>query len=399
MNDASPLSRFGIGVTFEDAEVVVAAIGKVDIVTAADLGDIVNAVIDRGHSSVVLDLSRCTLLDASGLAVISTVARRLSLLPLGKMLVLRSPSAPVARILAVTGLDEVVTIDEQTARTSNLGREQSTGGMTAGNGFDVEVGARPLRQAHSPDIEAHSPDIEADSLREVTAIAADRDVVDGALRLVVALARATVEGADGVSVSLERYGSLATVAASDQTILAMDADQYATGEGPCVDASVKGRWFHVESLDDETRWPAFVPKARTLGINAILSSPLLVDERPVGALNIYSNTPGAFEVKDERLAALFASEASTILADSGATVSDGHLATRLVGALRSRELISQAQGILMERDGVSADGAFTYFLELSRRSNRSIRELAEELVVLARGPEGADSETSRTRDD
>ena len=36
-----------------------------------------------------------------------------------------------------------------------------------------------------------------------------------------------VSGADGVSVSLLRNGVLSTVAASDQTIMAMDADQYA----------------------------------------------------------------------------------------------------------------------------------------------------------------------------
>jgi len=91
---------------------------------------------------------------------------------------------------------------------------------------------------------------------------ADPDVVDGVLRLVVALARASVGGADGVSVSLRRHGRLATVAASDQTISDMDASQYATGEGPCVDASVNGRWFHAESLDSETRWPAFTPRLK-----------------------------------------------------------------------------------------------------------------------------------------
>lgn len=93
-----------------------------------------------------------------------------------------------------------------------------------------------------------------------------------------------MDGADGVSVSLRRHGHLATVASSDQTILEMDADQYATGEGPCVDASVEGRWFHVESLDNETRWPAFIPRAQKLGINAILSIPLLAGDRPIGAL-------------------------------------------------------------------------------------------------------------------
>src|ERR1700682_822893 len=99
---------------------------------------------------------------------------------------------------------------------------------------------------------------------------------------------------EGISVSLQRNEVLSTVAASDQTILEMDADQYATGEGPCVDASVEGRWFHVESLEREERWPAFAPKARQLGIRAILSSPLVVEDRPIGALNIYSRTTGAF---------------------------------------------------------------------------------------------------------
>ena len=43
--------------------------------------------------------------------------------------------------------------------------------------------------------------------RRVTALPADPDVVDGALRLVVELARSFVGGADGVSVSLLRNGS------------------------------------------------------------------------------------------------------------------------------------------------------------------------------------------------
>jgi hypothetical protein len=83
--------------------------------------------------------------------------------------------------------------------------------------------------------------LSGEDLRRVTALPADPDVVDGALRLIVELARISIRGADGVSVSLKRHGVLSTVAASDQTILAMDADQYSTGQGPCVDASVKGQ--------------------------------------------------------------------------------------------------------------------------------------------------------------
>jgi GAF domain-containing protein len=226
----------------------------------------------------------------------------------------------------------------------------------------------------------------AHGLRRVSAVPADDDVVDGALRLVVALARATVGGADGVSISLRRHGRLATVAASDQTILDMDADQYATGEGPCVDASVKGHWFHVESLDDEARWPAFTPRARKLGINAILSTPLLAQDQPVGALNIYSRTAAAFRAKDQELASVFAAEASTILTHAGADVSDEQLSARFQEALRTRETIALAQGVVMERDGVGRDDAYTILRRTSQLRDQKLQQRAEDVVASAAHP-------------
>jgi hypothetical protein len=167
----------------------------------------------------------------------------------------------------------------------------------------------------------------------------------------------------------------------------MDADQYATGEGPCVDASLKGHWFHVESLDSELRWPAFTPRARQLGINAILSTPLLARDQPVGALNIYSRTRAAFTTKDQELAAVFAAEASAILTDSGVGLPDSDMATRLQQALKTRELIAMAQGVVMERDGVGQNDAFTILRRASQVSDRPLRERAETVVASARRTE------------
>ena len=234
---------------------------------------------------------------------------------------------------------------------------------------------------------------------KITTIPADTEVVDGALRLVVALARATVGGADGVSVSLRRHGHLATVAASDQTIADMDASQYATGEGPCVDASVNGRWFHAESLDTETRWPAFTPRAQALGINAILSSPLLAEDRPVGALNIYSRTAMAFAPKDQELASVFATEASLVLTSAGVDVTDEQLSSRRNEALATRRLIAQAEGVIMEREGVEADGAYSMLCDYSRTSNRPFREWAEDVVASTqRSRLSAESEPRQSHD-
>jgi len=190
-----------------------------------------------------------------------------------------------------------------------------------------------------------------------------------------------------VSVSLLRHGLLSTVAASDQTILAMDADQYSTGQGPCVDASIKGHWFHAESLDSETRWPAFTPQARSLGIKAILSSPLRAFDKPVGALNIYSLTAESFEVKDQEAAAVFAQQASAILSDARADVSDTQMATRFQEALRSRKVISLAEGIIMEREGIDEEGAFSALLRLALYHGVALRERAEAMVLSSLQPE------------
>ena len=180
-----------------------------------------------------------------------------------------------------------------------------------------------------------------------TSLPTDDDLVDATLHLVVELARTTVGGADGVSVSLRRHGRLATAAASDQTVLDMDTQQYATGEGPCVDASNKGRWFHSPSLAAEVRWPAFTPKAMALGIRAILSSPLVTWGQPVGAINIYSHRPLAFAADDQRLAMKFATEASALLADAGVDVPPTtERSERFQASLRSREIIAQAQGVI-----------------------------------------------------
>ena len=159
-------------------------------------------------------------------------------------------------------------------------------------------------------------------LERLGSIPASNEVIDAALQLVVKLAEATVEGAHGASVSLDRHGKLRTVAASNDTVLEMDHHQYDSGEGPCVDAAAEGHEFHIDSLAGETRWPTFVPKATEQGIKSILSTPLIPHDRPLGALNIYSDDERAFGTSEKELAQLFATQAENFLGVAGADVSD-----------------------------------------------------------------------------
>jgi anti-anti-sigma factor len=350
-------SDFGVAARFDGEQVTLAVRGALEAPRLPVLGGLLEAVAASGCPSVVLDLTDMDSVDAAGLALIAGAAS--TLIASGGRLLIRSSSSVVAQVLDINWLSGLISWEFPAPDRHHLGPEQLGSPSATAPGGQVEV---------------------AHSLKAIAAIPANRDVVDGALRLVVALARATVGGADGASVTLRREGRLATVAASDQTILDMDADQYATGEGPCIDAAVAGRWFHAESLEQETRWPAFTPKARDLGISAILSSPLLARDQPVGALNIYSRTATAFAAEDQALAGLLASEASAILMHAGLDVTEDQMHGRLHDALRSREIIAEAQGVIMEREDISEKEAFDMMRRSSMSSGKPLLDGATDVV-------------------
>jgi anti-anti-sigma regulatory factor len=364
--EQSMTTPFGAVTNFEGRAAVVSVRGSVDDVAAFDLAAILDAAIDREPTSMILEVAELVSVGATGLVVVANAERRLA--GMGVEMKIQSPSAPVNHLL---GLVEEARLQRASSGSGHLGPEQLDGVDVLSQRFGSSLSSRDLRR--------------------VAGMPTDPDVVDGALGLVVELALTSIGDADGVSVSLLRHGILSTVAASDQTVMAMDADQYATSEGPCVDASVKGHWFHAESLDTETRWPAFTPRARALGIKAILSSPLRAFDQPVGALNIYSRTASTFEVKDQQAAATFAEKASIILCDANIDVSDRQMAIRFQEALRSREVLSLAKGIIMEREGIDEEDAFSSLLRRARREGSTLRARAEAIMLSVRrserGPE------------
>ena len=76
-----------------------------------------------------------------------------------------------------------------------------------------------------------------------------------------------------------------------------------------------------------------------------------------------------------------ATRVSGFLADGGADVTDESVAPRLLGALQTRAVIAQAQGVIMERYGVSAETAFVSLRRSSEARGTAISERAGEIVA------------------
>jgi anti-anti-sigma factor len=350
--NAHRLHEFEITVNFAAEQNVLSVRGDVDLLTAPTLRAALAVLVEQPQE-VVLDLGLLEFMDAVGLGVIADISARLA--TSSRRLTIRSAPLQTLWLLDLTELDRIVHLETADPDVARLGSEQLVGD----NSLAVELQPADL-----------VGDLVRVGSKENTA------VVDAALRRVILLADATVDGADGVSVTLERYGKLATVASSNDTVLRMDHHQYQTGQGPCLAAAAEGHWFHIESLVGENRWPAFVPRAIHEGIASILSTPLMNADRPIGALNIYSNTERVFGAHQQELAALFATQVSEILADAAGAVTDTDMALRIASALRAREIIARAQGILMARQHVTAEDAAASLHRAARTARTTVLDHA-----------------------
>jgi anti-sigma B factor antagonist len=87
---------------------VVTVSGEVDLETASLLGDHTLAASQEVSPHVVLDLSRVTFLDSTGLKVLITAQRRAQLA--GGSLALVGVTRPVMKVFSVTGLDATFAI-------------------------------------------------------------------------------------------------------------------------------------------------------------------------------------------------------------------------------------------------------------------------------------------------
>ncbi|RLP93553.1 ANTAR domain-containing protein [Micromonospora sp. BL4] len=196
------------------------------------------------------------------------------------------------------------------------------------------------------------------------------------------IAKQTVPGSEDVSVTLIQGSRSYTAAYTGDLALRLDELQYEQGRGPCLDAASSGTVIMVEDMATERRWPTWAASARATGAASSLSVALPIQEAVVGALNIYGRAPRAF-TEVVQLAQTFAGHAAVAVANAQRYDSAAALAEQMRNAMRSRAVIEQAKGIIMERRRCSADEAFAVLAKISQDSNQKLRDVAETLVEQA----------------
>jgi GAF domain-containing protein len=210
-------------------------------------------------------------------------------------------------------------------------------------------------------------------------LAEARDL-DEVLQMIVDLGEAHLDGCDGVSLMLiGQNRRISSPAFSSRVAYDSDQAQYETDEGPCLDALREHETVVIDDLETERRWPDYTARALGLGIRSMISFRLFVQEDTMGALDFYSAAPHAYDRHSKVVGQVFASLAGVAL--KAAITEAGLDAT-----IRTRDVIGQAKGIMMERHTVSAGEAFDRLRTISQGLNRPLREVALDIATTGEIP-------------
>ena len=203
---------------------------------------------------------------------------------------------------------------------------------------------------------------------------------------VVGLALESVDGAEHAGVFVLDNSAVSGRAVSDEFVEHIDSLQLDAGEGPCIDAMLHPdvTYCFASDLSIAAEWPTFGPAAVASGLRSVLSLRLFAD-RPV-ALNLYSRLPTAFGALDRSKALILASHAGMALHAVEARAAAIRKTEDLAAGLAMRSVIGQAQGILMERERITADQAFDALRRASQHLNLKLRDVAQRLVDTGESP-------------
>jgi len=208
----------------------------------------------------------------------------------------------------------------------------------------------------------------------------DYDVIDVLTVLSLRCVEAVDVDAAGVMLA-SPDGELQFVASSSESMTVLELFQIQTNEGPCVDCYRDGLAITNHALSEaDGSWPLFTPRALALGFRAVHSLPMRLRGRTIGALNLFRTHQGTLTDNDVIVAQGLADVATIAILQHRSSIDAGRLNVQLSNALKSRVIIEQAKGMILQSTGCDMDEAFNRLRAHARNHNQGLTDLARRFV-------------------
>lgn len=220
------------------------------------------------------------------------------------------------------------------------------------------------------------------SLRRVAGAAGS---VNERLSEIAHLATLAIPGVDGVSVAAfgvsDGYLQVQAWEITAPFVRDLDILQYVLlNQGPCISCKTSQVPIVSMSLTTDTRWQRLAARITGLGVESVLSLPLLVDGQLFGAINCYAHDHAAFGTREVQLGMTFGKRAAISLANFRRQRTAQGRAKQLQRSLGNHSMIDQAKGVVRVPTAGSGQEALAHLQQLGRMEQRDLERIARRIV-------------------
>lgn len=217
----------------------------------------------------------------------------------------------------------------------------------------------------------------AQELAEVSRLVEDDDVASALQRFLERITR-TVPGCDRAAVAV-RERRVEFVAAHGPR--AGEVTRLPSQDGPIAEALQFREPRYLADTRTDARWPGLGRRLAEAGCRSCLVLPLPRQRTPAAALVLYARQPQCFGDTAQDVALLLALHAGVVFDNAQLFHDSRRLIDQLNAALRTRQLIGQAQGLLMRQLNCDQERGFALLKGASQNTNTKLRDVASALVA------------------
>ncbi len=139
----------------------------------------------------------------------------------------------------------------------------------------------------------------------------------------------------------------------------------------------------VYDVRDEEKY-AYRDLAVKEGLTSMVAVPMIVKEKAIGVINVYTMEPHRFNDEELNVLQMVANQAAVAVENTKLMEE----ALKAKDALETRKLVERAKGILMAMNNLSEDAAYRLIHKKAMDSCRSMKEIAESVILMAEFQKG-----------
>ncbi|HRU39610.1 MAG TPA: GAF domain-containing protein [Candidatus Goldiibacteriota bacterium] len=135
------------------------------------------------------------------------------------------------------------------------------------------------------------------------------------------------------------------------------------------------------AVEDVTKEPGYMFKeiAAKEGLVSMLAVPMILKDRIIGVLNIYTDKKHVFSEGEIKVIQTVANQAAIGIENEKLCAETA----QVKDALEARKMIDRAKGILMARFKITEDAAYKTIHKKSMNSRKSMKEVSEAIILAA----------------